>query len=461
MFSCVSFGDARAIELRGNCLEKSALIYLFACALNRNQSDIPCVPSSETLANEFFEACNKLIDTCVNVQLRWLMLCTSVDFLTEKASTRLQTLSNDWLGATATTTTTRCDVVTNAGLAVCNRVWFFDRHTRRFFCCIFDLEQTIYKPPGTLLAGVMLRHQVFVASTPSSLLPAAPATPPSESRSIRAAQLHRLQSLLSGGANGANPITESQSKWVTDFVVQDVKMWCGDGDNCIQGSWLFQQLNVWFNTIEEPVWFRRCKQRDVCAFRIDITPSTITHFTPIHAPSALNTILRYPRGNVTVQPQPLLFNGVANPQRIGIGHFLPLYDENGNDWQSTHIMMDVRLFRMYKTQYPFIYTLMPDNDDQVRELKTKLKTSAELNPLIGTTSGTTTTTTTTTVKSNNTSTTFVPLVVTLPTLECDRYVRGIFKATPKYQYRLFYCARFDASTNGNVTSRWVPVLVKD
>jgi hypothetical protein len=339
-------------------------------------------------------------------------------------------------------------VISDVGLTICNRTLMLDRETFRVFCVPFDFSEPIYRPPGSLLAGVLLRQTKFKKTIllEDDVDETRQQQPPVHiGKEDSKYMLTRLRRLMVGDMpNEATTIT------FTEFIMYDALMWCSDTDSPAVGKlWLAQQLNVWFNS---PEWFKPNPESDVCTFKVALLDGIVVdngdtsrdnqRFKPIIAPSVENTLLRYPRGAYTITVPP--------STTVGIGHFLPLLDDKGNDWMAMHKLRDVRLFRMYRTQYPFIYTLMPDNDDMVRELKNKLKTSTESNPNIcekGKES--------ISLHTSTTTPKYAPLVVTIPTLECERFVRAVFRTTPKYQYRLFYCARYD---DENGYSSWIPVM---
>lgn len=105
------------------------------------------------------------------------------------------------------------------------------------------------------------------------------------------------------------------------------------------------------------------------------------------------------------------------------------------------------VFRIYRTQYPFIYTLMPDDDERVTSLKAELKNSTGA---------------------------LQPLVITIPTMDCELgkdhvplrgekiyelaktnsthgvlAVRSAFKRNPKYSYLRWRCACYNGV--------WIPI----
>lgn len=80
------------------------------------------------------------------------------------------------------------------------------------------------------------------------------------------------------------------------------------------------------------------------------------------------------------------------------------------------------MFRIYRTQYPFIYTLMPDDDERVTSLKAELKNSTGA---------------------------LQPLVITIPTMDCELAVRSAFKRNPKYSYLRWRCACYNGV--------WIPI----
>jgi hypothetical protein len=367
MFEDVAFGDGFAKELRGNSLDRCALMCLFVGALSGNQPPVPRAPSE---CDAFLDACFAQIDAQIDRKMRWLMLCSAVEpFCCQQPTSLDSRTTSDMLKPS-----TENQIILTCGLQIAKQVWFYDRCTQRFFRVDFDFADPIFKPPGTLLAGNLLR-------------------------SLR----HDNQSKGDiRDCKNKEQEEEASQLFKTDFILQDVKMWCGCGSSERGGAWLFQQLHVWFNS---ECWYKRNPERDVCRFRIALQTTFLTN--------PLDHV--YPRGDMTCN---------AGGTKVHI--FVPAL----NDWISTHRLLDVRLFRLYRTQYPFIYTLMPDNDEKVRKLKKKLEAA-----------------------------THTSLIVTIPTLECERYVRGAFQAKPKYRYRLFYCARFDDEVGG--VSKWIPVYVKD
>jgi len=135
----------------------------------------------------------------------------------------------------------------------------------------------------------------------------------------------------------------------TEFHIREVNHWCG-GDHTLATSskqFIRQQLNVWFYSGD---WFQPSSISDSMKFYVDIPDEDV------------------PRG---------------------IEGTLPVLSENDlNDWNKQNRIHELRVFRLYKTQYPFIYSLMPDDSDRVNELKTAMKTSSDkeikLKPLLAT-----------------------------------------------------------------------------
>lgn len=436
----VFLGDGSAIELRGPGSEICALLYLLVCAVDEHTKVI--VPTTTLDIAGFIAECYCILNGKIDKRYRWLLFCTDVEFFTKDAAKTFQEKYDSIFGRQKISEDTdsppidRGQAIREVGLETRHRTWMIDRETQRYFCVPMDFSAPIYRT--TLLAGIMMRHPVYQASTDS----ANRKTQKPNIVDSKTKMLNRLQQLLSDESGMPE---QSPTTYVTEFIIYDAAMWCGDPT--IKSEWLLQQLNVWFNTPEQ-IWYR--PRNAVCLFRVALldeeftsqdTSKDVSKLTPLVAQTKMNTLLRYPKGLTGIVNVPAIANG-----NVSIGHFLPLFTADGSDWTSVHKLMDVRIFRIYKTQYPFIYTLMPDDDERVRELKSKLKTSTELNPTIGEKG--------LTLTQKSVSVRYAPLVLTLPTFECDRYVRAVFRQTPKYQYRIFYCARYDTIAGKSI---WIPI----
>ena len=461
----VKFGNGVAIEVRGMGT-RLTVYYMLTCALSsaglvtlEQLPDPPVEPIQGNEMNLFEERCFQIIDDAVNKKLRWLMLCTDVNILSEdateefnrchvKAFNRESPLAED-------PDVSRAEVMVEVGVTMQERVWMVDRQTKRVFCVHFNFASPIYRT--TLLAGVMLRHKSFEAQyrreEPDTLQPI-PKLQGQEGQTDRERMLTRLRELLPKeiDENTSTGVLESTEVEVTEFIVKDAKMWCGD--SCFKGQWLAQQLNVWFNTPQtEKCWFRPSNE-DAFSVTVGVwdeltTPDT-THdaerWLALPAPSPQNTMWRYPHGNVLC----------GTPKGIlGVGHFLPQFNEDMERWTTAHSPQEVRMFRLYKTQYPYVYSLMPDDDQQVRALKSKLKRSTESNPSLAEKGKEDVKERIKTSTDGGTVKKFTPLIATIPTLEAERYVKAVFQENPKYRYRLWWCARYN--NNSNSQSIWVPV----
>lgn len=444
----VFLGDAQAVELRGPCGEICALLYLVVCAATDKQN-VPLVPCETRDFCAFTEECFRIIDERFDIHNRWLFFCTDVECFTESSAVFFRTKLDD---KAKSENCARAELLQEIGLVACQRCWMIDRQTRRFFCVQFDFSPPIFDT--TLLAGKMMRHSVYRPTGNAEFQQ--PAEQTREQSSTKQKMLQRLRQMLSNDERV--PELAVQQARVTHFMICDVASWCGDMLNCAKTEWLAQQLNVWFHSdsdSDNDSWFRPNSVSDVCTFRVALLDSEFTSQDTLHdlsklmplslsVASTLNATQRYPKSACGV-----CF--VPDRGHVCIGHFLPLFDANGENWSKTHKLVDVRMFRVYKTQYPFIYTLMPDDEKRVQELKSKLKTSNEANPSvcnqkIAAKVATQEDKTTPPVK-------YTPLVLTLPTAQCDRFVRAVFRETPKFQYRLFYCARYDTDTQ----TVWIPI----
>lgn len=465
LLEVVRFGNGLAIEVR-DLPTKITVLYMATSALMDaglcQRADIPDAPTSLELGtemNDFEDRCIGLIDGAVDEKLRWLMMCVDVNILTDGKVTeefdRLYQTTFKTAPADEGVEEERAKTMKEVGLQQKQLVWMIDRGTRRVFCIHLQFAPPIYKT--SLLAGVMLRHTTFQAIyRREEAGDEEPPIPETEDESLTDVEsmLKRLQEMLPTQIedNTDAGILESTELDVTEFIVKDAKMWCGDP--CFRGVWLAQQLNVWFNTPPtEQCWYRPTPQ-DPFTVTVgvwdEITTPDVTHdaerWVALQAPSAQNTMWRYPHGGVMC----------GTPKGIlGIGHFLPqfsLEEEQMKRWTENHSLREVRLFRLYKTQYPYVYSLMPDDDRKVRELKSKLKRSTESNPSLAEKGKED-------VKerlktSTGSSSKFTPLIATIPTLELERYVKAVFQKTPKYRYRLWWCASY---ADAQQKVMWIPL----
>lgn len=184
------------------------------------------------------------------------------------------------------------------------------------------------------------------------------------------------------------PVTDQQP---ATFHINNVRLWCGAEPQSDQ--FIRQQLNIWFCTpMNEQCW-HRSSSNDVFKFVVDI-----------------------PTASVSVDTSERLPVLSLRPQSFEIGK-----------WNECHRVESSRIFRIYKTQYPFIYTLMPDDDERVTHLKAELKNSTGA---------------------------LQPLVITIPTVECELAVRAAFKRNPKHIYIRWRCAKYITASGKN---DWIPI----
>lgn len=467
LLEVVRFGNGVAIEVR-DLPTRITVLYMVTSALQDGglcrREDIPDAPPNLQLGtemNDFEDQCIKVIDNVVDEKLRWLMLCTDVNILTEGETTEKfdalyhKTFHRD--PECGATDPIRAECFQEIGLTHKQVIWMIDRGTKRVFCIHLQFAPPIYKT--SLLAGVMLRHNTFQAVYRREEASEEAPVPQTDDEMLddNARMLQRLRELLPSEIDQDTDtgVLESREVDVTEFIIKDAKMWCGSADGCFRGVWLAQQLNVWFNTpVTEDCWFRPTAQ-DPFTVTVGVWDEITTphvandaeRWLALPAPTAQNTMWRYPYGDVMC----------GTPRgMLGIGHFLPHLDEDVNRWTQTHQLNEVRLFRLYKTQYPYVYSLMPDDDRKVRELKSKLKRSTESNPSLAekgkedvqsrlkiSTDG-----------PSGGSAKFTPLIATIPTLELERYVKAVFQQTPKYRYRTWWCAKYQ-DTHQKVM--WIPV----
>ena len=193
-------------------------------------------------------------------------------------------------------------------------------------------------------------------------------------------------------------LTPADELSCAQFHIKQPLSWCGSritpsaSASPAGRKWIHQQLNAWFCTpTSADCWFRPNRDADAFEFRLDLV----------------------------VPPQ------TEEPTDAT----LPLLATDGSKWVDSHRIEEVRVFRLYLTQYPFIYTIMPDDDSRVNELKDKLKTSKD------------------------SDTQLQPLLLTIPTTECEQFVRATFRRSPKHKYLRWQCAR----CSGAALNAWIPI----
>lgn len=181
------------------------------------------------------------------------------------------------------------------------------------------------------------------------------------------------------------------------FHVRRVNFWCGgDHRNATSAkTFLRQQLNVWFHS---PEWHTP-RLTDAFRFVIDIQDDPV------------------PRGLSTKEQLPAFS------------------DEELTAWQDHHRLCELRIFRLYKTQYPFVYSMMPDDDHQANQLKTKLKQSTDSDNRIQ----------------------LKPLLATILTAQAELVLHDAFcTAGKKIQYLRWQCGRY-APVDNSHAGVWVPI----
>lgn len=181
------------------------------------------------------------------------------------------------------------------------------------------------------------------------------------------------------------------------FIIKGVKSWCGAAPTSLR--FINQQLNVWFNTpTTEACWYRP-SEKDVFKFVVELPAWD-------HA---------------EVQTTPTL-----------------------QKHQHQQIPDSQEVFRLYKTQYPFIYSMLPDDNNKANEIKAQLKTSLNGN-------------------TTNTNT----MIIVVPTIETELQIAKAFgstsgntfgnpKGNPK-KYVRWTCAKY--LIDGNVY--WVPLTASN
>jgi hypothetical protein len=172
------------------------------------------------------------------------------------------------------------------------------------------------------------------------------------------------------------------------FEIRECLSWCGSKTTNTSSltNWTHQQLNAWFfSPIDESCWYRPQPSKDPFRFHIDM---------------------------------------MLQPQKTQPDTSVPVLTPNGSKWIDSHRVEEIRVFRLYLTQYPFIYSIMPDDDIQVTKLKEQLKTSTDS-----------------------------PMLLTIPTSECEQFVRTTFRKTPKHKYHRWQCARY----SGQSFNAWIPI----
>lgn len=174
------------------------------------------------------------------------------------------------------------------------------------------------------------------------------------------------------------------------FQIRHVHQWCGAAPPVGDEQFVRQQLNVWFNTPStEQCWFRPDQEKDCVKFYVDIVSAD-------------------------------------SPERMKLPVLTTIPEREKKEelicvkWTDVYRISSSGVFRIYKTQYPFIYTLMPDDDQHVEAIKTQLLVEG-----------------------------YQPLVLTIPTSECELLIRNDFLKHPKHKFVKWRC--------GNFNGKWIPL----
>jgi hypothetical protein len=447
----VLLGNGRAVELRD---VQSLASFIFMLCDDLAHSERPAFHGIDAPIDDFISATWAVIRANTRNQHRWLLYCGDLEWMTDEGAEEFETACEEWLGVRhELQRTPENDPRRQVGLMdLRSRCWLVDTLAMRVFCVHVDFAPPIYK--GTILEGLLLPQLEFETSylSEASLGDEEQVTTkqPLTERERVLESLQRLSGVTTVDVSAAG-VAQRQNKIV--FVVRCAPMWCGQRVSLERGgeSWIAQQVNVWFNTpLSEDCWFHPSTEKDVAIIRValwsecdtlrDTLSSELTRYEP-PSPGPDTTITRYPRSNVlTAIPGGLKCIGEQIPL-LGLS-----FSSAPQNWLTTRRITEVRLFRIYRTQYPFIFTLLPDDDTQVRAITTQLKRSADSNPSLGEKGREK-------LLKREAIETVKPLTLSLPTLECQRYVRAVFRENPKHQYRRFYCACFD----GEGQQQWVPI----
>jgi hypothetical protein len=177
----------------------------------------------------------------------------------------------------------------------------------------------------------------------------------------------------------------------SEFIIKNVRTWCGARPTSLK--FITQQLNVWFNTpVSEGCWHRPIPGSDVFKFNIELPA-----WDPEEEESAL-----------------------ALSSKIEL------------------IPNSIEIVRLYKTQYPFVYSLLPDDHEKANQIKSQLKTS---------------------VNSNNDDNNPQPpaqTIIIVPTIESELQIVQEFQSGNKNQFIRWKCGKALSLSNG-CEVYWVPI----
>lgn len=232
---------------------------------------------------------------------------------------------------------------------------------------------------------------------------------------VFAVSLPFAQPIFRGSVLCGNVLPRPDGSFV--FDARELPSWCGAASARTRPRWwLFQQLNV-------------------C-----LTNATGSWFDPMRPhPFAIHNSLLSDTfsGNVALTEEwlavPETRNGYAHHVTVSMDGMLPLFDRAFQRWTDAHRFTELRTFQLARTQYPYVYALLPDRVNHANALRKKLQRSdAPLRPLLA----------------------------SVLTLSAERAVAAWFRPDPggsgyPLKYRRVWCARYDHVSASH--SYWVPV----
>lgn len=366
MLHPVRFANGEALEARG-ILQKATIIYWVASSIKPIDKPMPGEHLSGREIEEFIDACWAIIDEKTVVNHRWIIAMTKERLV----------VSN-------------CVPNTDA-----DGIWMIDRETERYFLLTqgcFSFSSQLYE--GTIFSGFLLRESVF---QPSRLT--------NQERKAESGVLQKIRHFM-GTGNRRKIVYESLETAEYRFHVRGIYRWCGE--RCCPSTWSAQQLNICLNTpSSEEYWFHRHPDN---AFSLvnelwdEMLPRAGRSEAERFGTSTRNPQLRYPHHNQIVT--------TLDGERHVAGHFQPRYLGFDPTKQDRVKVAGILAMRLARTQYPFVYSLLPDNHRKAKQISATLKSGGGK-----------------------------PLMATVLTQEGERFIRSVFLQNKRHHYKVWYCAK--------------------
>ena len=366
MLHPVRFANGEALEARG-ILQKATIIYWVASSIKPIDKPIPGDHLSGREIEEFIDACWAVIDERMCANHRWIMAMTKQSLVVGE--------------------------LTKPG-----DIWMIDRETERYFRSkqdSFSFSPHLYE--GTIFSGFLLRECVF---QPSRLT--------NQQRQADSGVLQKIRALM-GTGNRRKIVYESLETTEYRFHIRGIYRWCAE--RCCPSTWSAQQLNICLNTpSSEEYWFHKNPIKDAFSFVNELwdemlprcgRPSTEEDR---FGSSTRNPQRRYPHHNNVVT--------TLDGERHVAGHYQPRYLEFNPNNHDRIKVEGVRPLRLTRTQYPFVYSLLPDDHHKAKKISDVLKSGGGK-----------------------------ALMATVLTQEGERFVRSVFQRNKYHHYKVWYCAK--------------------